>query len=321
MRQLSIYPLALMILASISCQNKNDSVQIAATSQPTLHVAAVSSPSATMESTATKSPTPSPSATPTRPLVTAGPTPSLPDWMMEDFLFGSAPSACDLPCWQGLKINQSTGDDVQSVFDNALGFKGMRSFTEQRVSESYLHSESTFGMTHRWKFEDGDDFTVYIWLENSTNILKALDFSWSSRALIGGVTPRSIIEHLDTPDHVLALISLREDAAQSVLELKFIYNEGLVYFMALRVAILDKEGKAIAELCPSPTNVQPHGGGVLLIEPFEQGLDNLSPVQDEFMGSSIRESASFEYLFGLNNEDLANYILNPGNTCLYSKPY
>lgn len=148
--------------------------------------------SLTATATATNTPLSAPTATVLRSRddLPPGPTPSLPeDFDFREFLFADNP--CQLPCWQGLVIGESTADDVQQVFDDTLGFDGAIDFFEPGA---FLHRggslmvlghipEGLYLIGYSWTLpHDEGIFTVAAVLDRD-DILVGLEFdTWNLRA-------------------------------------------------------------------------------------------------------------------------------------------
>jgi len=326
MRKLSIGLVVLMTLTLAACQNNTDSAQVAPSDQPTANIAATSSPSATPESTATKSPTPSPMATETKPIITAGPTPDAPTWLLDDFLFYSPPPSCHLPCWQNLIAGTSTGDDVQEVFDDVFQFHGARDFTPDDSSKnSLLRFDSVYGISQQWHLNDEpkEYFHIWIWMDDGTNRLRTLLFEWVlSRENSNNPVPLShLFQELGTPRYILVRVAGTERLAEGLLGIAMIYENGIVYTTGGHITILTENGRAVAEMCLPNLNQDDSisGASLLILEPIAD-LKNLNEVQSKFLQQTIEDSALLEELFSISSTEFVDKVVAGENICWHSIP-
>lgn len=279
--------------------------------------------------TPTNGPTLTPSITPTRtPKPTSTPilpTPVLPDWVLDDFLFGYAPPGCELPCWQGLRVDESTGDDVQNVFDTVFSFNGMKDFAMRYPDTGdSLKTESSYARSHQWIFGEGplQQFTIRAWLDKETNVLKALNFRWDFTPENTQIemSAQRMIQELGPPDHFLVRVGLTERADQGNLTMSMIYSFGLKYGADLHIPILAQGDNYVAEFCLDNSRKNWTGGSILIMEPFADDFDEWTPIQVELLGDPYERMLPIEDVFGMTIEAISEKVLSGEQTCFYSKP-
>jgi len=155
--------------------------------------------------TATKTPAYTPSATvPVSPSA----TPVLPDWVTQDFFFGRQTADCMLPCWQQLRIGESTGNDIQDVFGGEFGLGEFDFLKDTPDRRGYTNVGGMYGKEYNWAFNQDltDDLSIAVWTEQGTTILEGLQFTWifaSRDELNLQMSPQRIIDLL----HKYAIIS------------------------------------------------------------------------------------------------------------------
>lgn len=214
--------------------------------------------------TSTTSPTLEPSLTPTRTTTPTRtpilPTPVFPDWMFDDFLFGSPPPDCQLPCWQDLRINESSGDEVQEYFDTVFDFNGMIDWGMNYPTTGHSwKTDTAYARTHQWVFarDPLQQFTIGAWLDRESHTLKALNFRWDFEPadLLYDYSVQRMILELGSPSHLLVGVSLTERADQGNLTVLMLYDFGIKYGADIHIPIIAQEDNYIAEFCGSVPNL------------------------------------------------------------------
>jgi hypothetical protein len=113
--------------------------------------------------------------------LTAFPTPDFPSSTIVDSIFflPQDTSDCQPPCWQNLRVGESTKADIQSVFDNVFGFDGTRNFFEDATQLAPVWLSEVPGMQtdgYDWITPDGDMFIIATVIDSNTNILQGIEF-------------------------------------------------------------------------------------------------------------------------------------------------
>ncbi|MGF1504354.1 MAG: hypothetical protein ACFB51_04345, partial [Anaerolineae bacterium] len=166
--------------------------------------ASVEKITATLIATATLTITPSPLPTqaPTSTIVPeVTMTPSLEQFLAsENFLFEQSNDfGCELPCWESLRIGQTTREEAVSLYKQVLGLESDPVFIEDIISSSELAQIPFYSVSYLWYSEERETFLVETFFDKETLILQELSISSSYQDYNAGLTPHSIVEHLGVP--------------------------------------------------------------------------------------------------------------------------
>ena len=124
-----------------------------------------------------------------------------------------------------------------------------------------------------------------------------------------------MIQQLGPPDYLFANLG-------PILEqvtLLIVYEDGFVFEYVSEANDFDKE---VWQYCFATTEHQIINsatfGSLYLLEPFDNGLDDLSPLQDATVGASIRwfNLKPFETLFDISQDEVVERIMQEDNTCI-----
>jgi hypothetical protein len=296
--------------------------------------APTSSPSPTSTATVTPNPTPTTTATPTStetatlmptetPIL---PTPSLPDWAMQDLLTGNQQPGCDLPCWQGLQVNESTAEEVQAVLDDVFGFAGMKDFAmnyPETDTDSIWDVEFAYARGHGWVLskDPTDELLFVAWLDKETKVLKALVFLWwfdTDRP--PPVSWPDLFTALGPPSQILISIEGTELLGYVNLNSVIIYDIGIFHGNDWGTTLLVHDSSYVAEVCFD--DIPDNSGSLLVMEPFSEDKSELTPLQSRLVGSNFEPGrmVSFEEMFGISVEEAVGRYLSGEQSCFLSIP-
>ncbi len=263
-------------------------------------------------------------------------TPTLPSWMSSDFLFGRSSPDCQLPCWNGLIVGESSADKVQAFFDEELGFNRTQDFTEE-PSDDALYTR-LYGVDHldvngyRWVLRtppgyERERLDLLVWLDEETAILRGSMFLWNARLendLDQHLTPGIILRQLGTPDYVFVTFYETIDTTQGVMSLLMIYNWGFSYRGDVNVPISWSADSLTFEFC---LGGEQWGGSfnagprqITITEPLPGDIHHLSPLQERLFGDSL-DVEGFRYLddfFDLTPSQLAESTAQDQSSCFTS---
>lgn len=269
---------------------------------------------------------------------TPGPTPPLPnsighEFFLTDLLLDnrSFPN-CELPCWQGLRASVSKYDDVLETFDSVFGFNNTLDFSESDnraifdggpfKGEAGVPSVYTSG--YQWLFDDGPHFAQFsagAWLDSEDNTLQGLDFFWETAdpsILTVHFSLQPILQQMGSPSNVF--IEFHPMGAELGEGHFFIVYESGLVLEASGVAPMSITSESrIVDFCLDEKFFQ-NGltfGRVMLLGPFDSGMDNLSPLQEAVVGQPIERLAliPIEEWFGITLQKFMQAALED-NACL-----
>ncbi len=284
------------------------------TATATLTPSATATPSATSTPTVTLTPsnTPPPTDTPT---ITATPEFHNPNPGGDIFFTPYDDEDCQLPCWQGLRIGESTIDDVQVMFDRVFGLtvseESYKNSPDNPVGEYEV--EGTKIAKHFWELPGYAFFRIDVLLDRETNILQGLHFTqfWGDGTLLYPYSPKQIIEIEGIPETFYIRHSVED---QSVIALA--YEDGYVFHYFLGATVFEEtyEDKIVhkSSFCLNgPVLVADY----FIVSPFENlkgdGLDSVH--QSWFSWLSNKEPS--EDVIGLSAEEIGEIALQSDNLC------
>jgi len=165
-------------------------------------------------------------------------------------------------------------------------------------------------------FEERGRFNGIAAFSTGMNRLQLLGFYWLTTGdsqFEVHLSPQRVVQELGPPSHIL----VKEETFSVILLL--VYDAGIVFeYTNDRDSASDKE----SQYCFGDTKVQMKGafvtGKLYILEPFDDGLERLSPLQDATVGASIRWFGlqPTEKLFGMSQGEIVEKILHEENTCL-----
>jgi hypothetical protein len=132
-----------------------------------------------------------------------------------------------------------------------------------------------------------------------------------------------ILQELGRPFDILTTsVGLSESGDSGQLEVLMLYEQGIIFYHIYLVPIgLDdnQSGSASAEVC---LGSDPISSSIFLLEPFQDNLSNLSPVQDGLIGDIIESGglAPIQDKLDVSVDDILN-LANQENPCFRVDPY
>jgi hypothetical protein len=270
------------------------------------------SPAPMPSETATRSPTPVPSSEPSpsptpepSPTATATPipTPPFPASQVAHSLFLSTGTSatCELPCWHGLRIGESTRGDVEQVFADLLstaeGYDFFSPPTEEnpRLAELLDIVEGAYGGAQYWYLEDekgvAGSYYLYAFISEDTGLLVGIVEVMDSFTAYDVPSLSEIVARLGPPGWVYG------GSAGGVYAMALYYRQGIGVKLSLPRANIDA---STATVC---FDEEPITEGYGLVDPYiSPNEEDFSPMQriwngprdpapyiDEELGASIDE--------------------------------
>jgi hypothetical protein len=240
-----------------------------------------------------------------------------------DFLFGNQPEGCELPCWQELVVGQSNINDVQSMFNTAFGLDDGLTFHKDPESE-FVYAR------HEWEFAPdkhrNEGFSFVVVLNPSNHILEGIELWAKSPRFEVYAAPQYILRKLGTPSHMLVSIERSTLRDWGIALLVMIYdNKGIsIEYLGVPLSIRVADGGMpdVAKMClgASPPNRMYDDIIVYFTEPIASDLTNLSPIQESWLGQSIKTHTpsykTFEEVFSLSPEEVTTLAQRQENLCL-----
>ena len=288
-------------------------------------------PTAEAATAAPVTPTP-PSPTPILP------TPALPDsddsaFYLGDLVLAQADSACQLPCWQGLRIGQSQPEQARQVFDDTFSFNGMLDLSLDTRDTEFMDVDGLdeyYPIGHLWMIDNVIGIATVFRVED--NMLAGIVFKWitsdNDRPIVR-MTPQQIIEELGTPDHFLVRINGTERADIGNAIMMLIYKQGAVFsfehFVPIEV-VEDPDNPGYfksrtVELCLGNQDNMGVVGKMYLGESFNSDLTDLSSLQRRFTTQIIdfRRLRPLSEVFGISADDVTALAHVQDNVCLHTE--
>jgi hypothetical protein len=278
-----------------------------------------------------------------------GPTPVLPlstdtDFFLDDLFFGSAAPNCQLPCWQGLVVGQSSMADVQRMFDTTFDFQGKVDFAQNNPLQDknevayFKNISSVFYTGYIWKYPNSQIYVVAL-VNSNMNILDGLvirAFVSDPLAYKVHLTVQSVLRQLGTPNVFMAQLSQSEAAEVGGANILMVYQKGLVFEFTSSIPIVlpsqdPSLTRATAQFCLQDNEIKRDNfitGGessaeIVLMPPLIDNFNDLSPVQSWAVQPAIRKNnplLPISNVFGVTVEEITRRALNEDNPCLYGNP-
>lgn len=289
---------------------------------------------------ATATQTPSPTATRIPSSTPILPTPVLPksdetNIYLADLLFSQAYSNCQLPCWQGLIIGQSTPEQARRLFNDSFAFNGISDLSFNTRDTEFLGVEGLKGyypLGYEWVTE-GDIISIGTLFEVDKEVLAGIVFKWITgdygRPAVR-ITPQQVIEEIGLPDHFLVATDGTARADIGNARIQLIYHQGIVvnfdHFIPIEV-VFDPANPGYfqsrtEELClDNQDEIEWVIGSILLTESFDPDLADLSSLQRRFTTNVInfRQLKPLSDVFDISPEGLTELVHTQDNVCLYKE--
>ncbi len=301
----------------------------AATVEP---VAPTAAPTNTLQPSPTLSPDPTltavPSPSPTIPQPILSPFPTIPlttptpDFMdthiVNEYLF--APSVdpdCQLPCWQGLRIGESTKEDVVRMFDEVLDIReGLKLSTD----ESITRIPGTELIWYWWDIRDTEGnldgwFTLKTILDDETDILQCIDIVTAPYEMYEIQTPQQVIRELGRPSAIYV-----DNTSFYLMNLMLLYDEGIVSLSTTAISIDEQPiGEHTVEVVTNYClNEIPLSREVIIVESVNDiTAASLTPILNAWVGEDLLEAlVPIEDALGLTEEAFVKIALDDENPCI-----
>lgn len=242
----------------------------------------------------------------------------------DDFFFEGLDLDCPLPCWQGLMVGESGRDEIQHVFDTVFAFNGTRDFLPENVQGRTVPGIYGTGWSWITNEEADQHFGIGVWVDEESYLLRGIHFDWSSNAMDANMTPQRIIEHLGEPSYATVSVARSEVATHGNLTLTLIYDRGLAFYLPVGAPITitsTEEGyDESLLLClsgpawSSSEYAIDYAKRAYLMEPLSAGLDDLTPLQEYFIGHD--GSSPLQELFGVTLAEVTQRVRQGEEVCL-----
>jgi hypothetical protein len=272
----------LLILTACAAAVESPTPSPSPTATVTLTPSATSTPSATPTPTATLTPsnTPLPTVTPT---ITPAPEFHNPNPGGDILFMPYDDEDCQLPCWQGLRIGESTIDDVQVMFDRVFDLIVTEETFRiiQEDSPGKFEVAGTKIVLYWWDLP-GDEgygyFEIVVVVDTETDILQGLHISqFQGDGTVWAIlTPKQVIEAEGIPDYVYV-----SNAVENHAVIVLAYKSGIVMLYSFHATIFEEENKSKSTFClndPVWTN------GNYIVSPFEDVRNEpLDPIHEVWL--------------------------------------
>lgn len=308
---------------------------------PTATLSLTTAPSPTVNPTLANTLIPSltPTLTPTPgPSPTTGPTPAFGTGVVtDDFLFGSQPPGCELPCWQGLNPGESNAGDIQVVFDRVFSLHGRHDFFAPGSVYASTDDQipgGSISTAYSWDFGStatrADYFAITAHVNTASRVLEGIEFRPGADRFRPYASPQQVLKELGKPTLMLASRPGSEMCTAGTMQLLMAYDRGVVLSYELYIYPIVFPRKACVDgtftLCldnlkglyksyPDTT--------IYLTETFSRGLTTITPPQRALIGSLLDESfvqnnglVPFAEIFGQTPEQVSQLVQSSNEVCL-----
>jgi hypothetical protein len=272
-------------------------------------------PQAVEETSLPDTPTTQPTLTLSETVVPV-PLPSLPDSVLEDFLFSrDFDPDCGLPCWQGLIVGEADRDDIQKTLDSVFGFDGRDVFSEPMPVLVEPPPPGLELAVATWSFPSSYRLSARFYVDTDTSLLEATAFNWgTSGEVLAPITLPQIIREMGTPSKMLVLAE-GQPGDTTFFQINVIYSDGVFFYLSGGVPtnLTPYEGRfeGLFELCLD------HMFGnrdAIITRPIPHALEQLSPLQEQLF--FIPEGAvPFEQAFDVSLDELTDLALEQDGSC------
>jgi len=203
------------------------------------------------------------------------------------------------------------------VFDDVLGFNGALDLSREPLPhfQATIVTEGFDVVEYVWSDSAGFSFLILaFWVEDSTHILRGMNFSWAASNQFNlHTTLRPILRDLGAPSQLLTELSPTGMWGSQIFNMAAIYEEeGISFFL---YGGLWPDETQHADYClDDPLNV----GGVTITDPLENGFHDLSPLQEDLIGF-IRDMPHFsssEDVLGLTAGEVTALAMQEREDCI-----
>ena len=252
--------------------------------------------------------------------VSALSTSMLPDSVENEFFLGGNDPECQLPCWNGLIIGESGQEDIQAVFDDALGLNGMVDlFAEPPAHFPSAYATEGFDVAgYQWSDSNRLSYLqAYLFVEEDTHVLQGMLFHWGgeSRQFDPPKSLRPILRELGPPSQLLVDLSPMEWSSYVYrFSIAAIYQEEGISFILFGSLPVDTEIWQ-ADYCLGDNFSLEE---VYITEPLQNGLRDLSPLQEDLL-NAVNDWYRFdssEEVLGLTAEEVTALAMQDEDVCL-----
>lgn len=221
-------------------------------------------------------------------------------------------------------IGQSTEDEVLGVFEDIFGSTPDRLSTAEEWPIPGIHARRFQYYRCNNGYCGAFDGTAIFSTDSAE--LQLWEFEWFTAdvtLLHVHLSPQGVIQQLGRPSHTF--VTLGPGLEQ--LTLLVIYDNGIVFEYVNDMSLgpptePNSSFPQWEEYCFDDTEIQVQGsfiaGELYVLEPFDDGLENLSSLQAAILERTIlsREPATAQDYFGIEQDMLIEQIMNEWNTCI-----
>ncbi len=222
---------------------------------------------------------------------------------------------CQLPCWQGLRIGESTIDDVQVMFDRVFGLtvteESFITYLEDDLPRDEVAGTRMF--KHFWELPGYSYFQINVVVDLDANILQGiLLFQFRGDGTVFSPhSPEQIIDMEGLPDYILM-----SSAVEDHVDLILAYREGFVFQYLMDATIseetIEGKNKSQSTFCLNgPIRVSTY----YVVPPFEDPKNEpLAPIHRGWFWKFEKKESS-EDVIGLSAEEIGEMALQSDNPC------
>jgi hypothetical protein len=260
-------------------------------------------------------------------------TPALPPFFIMNFL-DTSQDQCELPCWQGLKVGQSSPQDVERMFEETFHFTDASFLFEpdymNRVYLPVTVPADSFITGYMW--EDRTPLWLTFSFAEDTAVLEGIDIAWWSQHGDYHVhSPQEILSVFGPPMHIFVSdprdIVHAADRDRTLIQLLIIYQEGLSFsFSRIFVPILIQEQGNTGMLClgsgfaAAEIEGKAFTGSSSITGPIPGDLTQLTAVQYVFIGKNIEDNLlPIDEVFDTTLSDIIVRVQSEEDVCIYTR--
>jgi len=176
----------------------------------------------------------------------------------DDFFFASANSNCQLPCWNGITIGQSTRSDVSSALEDLYE-------TPRKVSALDNLPDGLDGFFSAWVFGQSpyESFATISVFDEQAGTLQALSLSWLGERFATHLSLQQILKRMGIPSRVLIAYRIGGQGNNHAdMQMYLLYDNGVTFFESMGLPIITENKSATEntsvqtiELCINRTDI------------------------------------------------------------------
>jgi len=237
------------------------------------------------------------------------------DFLSKDFFLKPNLVNCVLPCWQTIRIGQTTIGQAKSVLHEYYG---------PPLNEITNIEDLPIGFVGTlWAWDSPHDiFSVGVYFEESNDIVQGLRFTWRGKKYLQLISMQRILRELGTPDNALVSLSPggQGQGRHVTMDLRLIYDSGVsfyyLYDLPYVVTTNADNPSGNVEFCLAQS-YEPDIITASLTSSVNDDPLELTPLQLYLYGRGVLALNPLQDLINMNLDQLAESAMTDENYCIY----